>query len=611
MPIGIHEDKGSREKAHVTAFGTKSMDAVSSVFGRISIRGPATMYAASAVIGLVSGLGATLFSKTLHLAEGIFYADYIGDHLATSFLNWPREFNGMLLFALVIGGLVNGLIAHFFCPEIRGSGVDYLIARFHRHEGRMRGRVAIFKSIATVFTLAGGGSAGKEGPAAQIGAGFSAFFANRLNIGARARRTLLLAGAAAGLGAIFHAPLAGALTAVEMIYKEDLESDAIVPCIIASIVSYLVSVTFSGAGPLYAASDLHFQVTDVPAYIVLGFVCFLAGFVFVRVYGAVFSAFTRLPVHPILKPLIGAIFVFAIALVVPRVTGSSSEVLQTMFNREAKYESADPLNVLVFFSLLTLSKILATSFTVGSGSAGGLYGPSLLIGASLGLSVAALQRIFIPGLEVSYVSFALVGMGAFYSGIASAPIAAIIFVCELVGNYVLLPPLMIVSIITLVLSHRWSIYSNQVTNRFESPAHHWDMRTDLLEKITIESSGISLRRLAVVPHTITLKKLKETAASIHATDFVVSDSNQYFGMVSLKHPLAGRPGEQVSAYVDTRIVPLHSTSSLATALKLMVEAELDKVAVVSPQGLLGYVRYKDIIDYYFKHIEKKGRSSPV
>jgi CIC family chloride channel protein len=569
-----------------------------------SIRSPAAIYVVCIAIGLVSGLGASLFSKVLHMAESLFYTDYIGGHLSASFLDWPHEFNVLLLVALAAGGLVNGILAHYFGPEIRGSGVDFVIERFHHHEGHMRGRVAILKSIATVFTLATGGSAGKEGPAAQIGAGLSSLISNRLKIGPRARRTLLLAGVAAGLGAIFHAPLAGALTAVEMLYKEDLESDAIVPCIIASIVAYLVSSSFTGGGPLYSVNELHFQLSNVPAYILLGLVCFAAGFVFIRTYNLTSRAFTRLPVHPILKPVIGAVCVFFVALAVPRITGSSSEVLQTLFDREFKFEHAEPVRILIFFAVLAFAKIIATSFTVGSGSAGGLYGPSLLIGASLGLAVAALQKIILPQLEVSYVSFALVGMGAFYSGIASAPIAAIIFVCELVGNYVLLPPLMLVSILALVLSHKWSIYANQVTNRFGSPAHHWDMRTDLLERITIQTSGIALRNIAVVTAGITFARLKAAAEQVHATDFVVRDKHSYAGMISLKHAQATRHRERIERFVDDTVPSLSPAESLSNALKLMVEKDVDKAPVVLNGELLGYVRYRDIVDYYFKHVQK-------
>lgn len=577
-------------------------DAVS----RLSIRSPAALYVASIVIGIVSGLGASLFSWALHMAEGAFYRDFISSHLKLSFLTWPQAFDSTLLIALVIGGLANGIIAHYFCVEIRGSGVDYVIERFHHHEGRMRGRVSVFKSVATIFTLATGGSAGKEGPAAQIGAGFSSLISNRLDIGPRARRTLLLAGAAAGLGAIFHAPLAGALTAAEMIYKEDLESDAVVPCIIASIVSYLVASGFYGGGPLYSTTALQFHLHSVPAYILLGVVCFLGGVIFVRTFQIMSSAFARMRVHPVLKPVIGAVCVFLLAMLVPRVTGSSSEVLQTMFDRETQFEKADPQRIFLFFAVLALMKMLATSFTVGSGSAGGLYGPSLLIGASLGLSVAGLQKILAPGLEVSYVSFALVGMGAFYSGIASAPLAAMIFVCELVGNYVLLPPLMLVSILALVLSHRYTIYPHQIVNRFKSPAHHWDMRTDLLEKATLHSSGIGLRDIAVVEQSTSIKKLKQIGSQIHATDFVVQRSGTYCGMISLKHPDTREAGErnQIKQYTDPSVRPLHKDDTLAAALKLMLDRELDKAAVVDGERLLGYVRYRDVIEYYFKHIHK-------
>ncbi|MBL8021058.1 MAG: chloride channel protein [Leptospirales bacterium] len=583
---------------------------LASIFSRISIKSSNAVYLVSVLIGAVTGLGAVAFSKLLKIAESAYYGDYISSHLQTSFLSWDPHLDPVLLVLLILGGLLNGCIAYFYCAEIRGSGVDYVIERFHNHEGRMRGRIAIYKSIATVFTLGTGGSAGKEGPVAQIGAGFAAMVANRIQIGPKARRTLLLTGAAAGLGAIFHAPLAGALTATEMLYREDLEADALVPCIIASIVSYLIYTFFMGSGPLYAAEHLLFNLHDVPAYFVLGLLCFLAGFLFVRTYETIHQRFGTLPIHPIVKPVLGALLVFAIASICPRVTGSSSEVLQTMLDREIAFQGAVPMKIFLFFGAIALLKILATSFTVGSGSAGGLYGPSLLIGASLGLATAALQKMILPDMPLSYISFALVGMGAFYSGVASAPIAAMVFVCELVGSYVLLPPLIIVSTIALVLSHRWTIYPHQLPNRFQSPAHSWDMRTDLLERVKLGESKIPIRNHTVVTPRITLKHLRKLAARLHATDFAVKRGHEFFGMISLQHVDTHRHPEKntITRYTDTSVDPLTPDDNLSRALKFMLERELDKVPIVEGvqnNKLLGYIRYRDILDYYFHHLAKK------
>ena len=570
------------------------------------IKSPGTLYLISIAIGGVTGLGAVLFSRLLKIAESFFYSPYIDDRLIMpgSFLTLPG-LNWMLLALLAVGGLLNGLIAFFFCPEIRGSGVDYLIERFHHHEGRMRSKISFFKSIATIFTLASGGSAGKEGPVAQIGAGFGSFFANRLDIGPRARRTMLLAGAAAGLGAIFHAPLAGALTAAEMLYREDIESDSLVPCIISAIVSYLVYTQFQGGGPLYSAEGLSFSVREMPAYIFLGILCFVAGFVFVRMYEFTAARFASLPLHPVLKPLAGAILVAGMASFFPQVTGSSSEVLQSLFNQEMKFDALQPSAILSFFLLLAFFKMAATSLTVGSGSAGGLYGPSLLIGASLGTAAGALEKFLWPEMPVSYSSFALVGMGAFYSGVASAPIAAMVFVCELVGSYVLLPPLIIVSVLTLVFSHRWTIYRHQLMNRFKSPAHYWDMRTDLLDRVTIAASKIQYRKIALIQKSAGLSQLKTLASKIHASDFVVKEGNSYAGMISLKQIDVSRNSKKgVASFTDRSIRSISPEESLAAALRIMVEKELDKIPLSNKGRLLGYIRYRDIIEYYFNNIQK-------
>ena len=305
------------------------------------------------------------------------------------------------------------------------------------------------------------------------------------------------------------------------------------------------------------------------------------------------------------SPLAGAILVAGIASFFPQVTGSSSEVLQSLFNQEMKFDALQPAGILSFFLLLAFFKMAATSLTVGSGSAGGLYGPSLLIGASLGTAAGALEKFLWPEMPVSYSSFALVGMGAFYSGVASAPIAAMVFVCELVGSYVLLPPLIIVSVLTLVFSHRWTIYRHQLMNRFKSPAHYWDMRTDLLDRVTIAASKIQYRKIALIQKSAGLSQLKTLASKIHASDFVVKEGNSYAGMISLKQIDVSRNSKKgVASFTDRSIRSISPEESLAAALRIMVEKELDKIPLSNKGRLLGYIRYRDIIEYYFNNIQK-------
>lgn len=565
------------------------------------------MYIYSIAVGLVTGFLAVLFTASLKFFEDFYLTGVMERHAEIPMFPKTLYLDWVLLGILLLGALINGVINHFFCSESAGSGIDYIIDRFHNHEGRMKNRIAFYKYISTMFTLGLGGSGGKEGPIAQIGAGVGAMISNSLDIGPRARRGLLLAGSAAGLGAVFHTPLAGAITSVEMLYREDIESDSLIPCIIASIVSYLVTTFFVGNGPIYKVDHLYFNLHDIPAYAFLGLVCYGSGFLFVRMFEYITQKSKDLKLHPVLKPMVGILLLYGIVALFPQVLGTGSEYLQDILSHSSQIEQKTPIIVAGFFFLLAICKMIATSVTVGSGFSAGLYGPSLLIGASLGLGTAALQKSLFPGLDVSYSSFALVGMGAFYAGIASAPIAAILFVAGLVGNYILLPPMIIVAVITLVLSHKWTIYRKQLANRFESPAHTWSIKTDFLKKVSIEDSQILFQKIAVINEGITLKSLRKKGKKIKATDFLVLKKGKYSGFLSLNRMDVSAENENAKAadYMNTNIVPLDVSESLATALRIMAEREIDKIPVEKNAVFYGYIRYKNIVDYYFSNIEKR------
>ena len=236
----------------------------------IKIKQPREIYIYSIIIGLVTGLLALLFSKILSTAEYFFMEIFAGRKVIhppgeteaffhkdfTSLFSNPT-LSLIALFSLpILGGLVVGLITQFFYSKAMGSGTDGMIKSFHYEKGKIEGKGIFFKMISTLFCITTGGSGGREGPSAYIGAALGSSIASFLKAGVRARRTLLLAGAAGALGAIFRAPLGGALVAVEIIYREDIESDSLVPCIISSVSSYLMFTALAGKGTLFNIANL-------------------------------------------------------------------------------------------------------------------------------------------------------------------------------------------------------------------------------------------------------------------------------------------------------------------------------------------------------------------
>ncbi|TGK01538.1 chloride channel protein [Leptospira langatensis] len=627
-----------------------------SISSYIRIKGRRSLFLYCVITGIVSGLGAFLFSRALAWAEYISLASIAGLQETHSGGEYYVSLNPIssillgrwaLLFLPIIGGLITGWIVWKFSPDSSGTGTDSLIDSFHNKEGKVDPKVPVIKSIATIFTLSSGGSGGKEGPISLIGAGFGSLVANLTKAGARARRTLLLAGTAGGLGAIFHAPLGGALTSVEMVYREDIESDSLVPCIISSVTAYLVYSSLNGFGAVYKVPEIGFEAyKELIFYLMLGIVCYLSGAFLIRSFQFIqnWSKTWHLPIW--IKPAIGGIPVGIIGYFLPEVMGTGAGFLQDILEGTYHFESkigsffqsvgvasnsgsdhiqffANSLRVdldiliVLCFLLFAFLKIVTTSFTIGTGGSAGMFGPSLFIGGMLGGAVGTLAKLIL-GYKVSIASFVLVGMGAFYAGIASAPIAGMVMICEIIGSYYLLPPLMIVSITSFVLSHKLNLYKSQKGTRFQSPAHYWDMNRDLLEEIRISDISDKLRNIAVIRSSSLLSHLEEDSIKINASDYVVLDpEGKYFGMLSLRNIRLYSEGRALTKNLvlvgdaaDTSIRPISVSTSLAAAFKTLLDNGMDKIAVEEEGKYLGYLRYADIISIYFERTRSSRPISP-
>ncbi|MFN6037667.1 MAG: chloride channel protein [Bacteroidota bacterium] len=446
--------------------------------------------------GIFSGLIAMVFTIILENAEHLVstlhnFSTTLGKTLPEKF-NYSTSFPFESLLIVLIpafGGLVCGLIIYFFCREAKGTGTDEMIDAFHNKEGKINTKVPFYKSLATIFTLSSGGSGGKEGPISQIGAGVGVSIANLAGAGPRGRRTLMLSGTAAGLGAAFKTPLGGALTAVEMVYKKDIESDALIPCFISSVTAYLVYIAYAGSDPLISITQKeNFHYTEIIFYLLLGILCYSFGFLFIKGFNDASRFMSKVKITSWLKPALGGLLTGIIALLFFEISGTGHNYLQSLINGNLPefFIQKGLIYAIASLLIIALLKIVATTLTIGSGGSAGIFGPSLFIGAMLGAAVGIVAKFFLPNTEVTVVSYMVVGMGAFYAGVANAPLAGIIMICEMTGSYALLPPVIIVSIFTFILSRQISFYKNQVDDRFSSPAHLWDMKRDVIERIIIK-----------------------------------------------------------------------------------------------------------------------------
>ncbi len=593
------------------------------------VRKPRQIYIYSILIGVLSGLGACLFSVILNTAEHFTFQVLAGIQIqhppgeTQFFSDVPYKNNHflsrnprlVLFFLPIIGGLLVGIVLKFLYSDANGAGTDRMIHAFHHQQGDIPGRGSFFKALCTIFTLSSGGSGGKEGPTAYIGASIGSKLGQFLQAGERAKRSLLLAGTAGGLGAIFRAPLGGALTAVEIVYKEDIESDSLVACLISSVSAYFTYTAILGPGTLFQVSGIGLQdYRELWIYVVLGLVCYASGSFYVKILHWIESLFQRLTISIVLKPALGGLCVSLIVLAVPEVLGTGMGYLhETINGRGSVYQNeGSGLLLAGLFFKLAICKILVTSFTVGSGGSGGLFAPSLFIGAMLGGMTAHFFQWLLPDWNISTSSFIIVGMGAFFSGVAHTPFSAMVMISDIIGSYVLLPPLMIVSMITFTLSSKWSLYRGQLENRFKSPAHDWDMKHDLLENMKISKFFAVFRDKAIVSKNMLLNDLEDLSIQIHASDFIVrQDDNTYYGTISLKKTRIKENLDLLQNLITIEDMATEgsetvtSNDSLASALQKITRNDLDKVAVIDEEHKIqGYILYQDIFTVYQQYLKK-------
>jgi CIC family chloride channel protein len=382
--------------------------------------------------------------------------------------------------ATTIGGLAVGLITQWLGPEAAGHGTDTVIRAFHWKDGALRARVPIVKLVASAITIGSGGSAGREGPIALVTAGFGSLYASLTRREGRDRRLLLVIGMAAGLSAIFRSPIGTALFAIEVLYADmQFESGALLYAMLASIVAYAVNGAISGWEPLFRVpstiEQLH-AAGDYGWFIVLGVGAGVLGTILPALFYAVRDLFLRMPVKPFLRPAIGGLLTGMLALVLPQVIGGGYGWIQEAINGQ-----------LLLGTLLVLvgAKMVALTFTVASGGSGGVFAPSLFIGAMFGGACAAVFHQ--PPLP-----FVIVGMAAVFAGAAHVPVATLMMVVEMTGGYALLVPaalaVMLSYLVQMQLSSRLkyrSIYEAQVASRADSPAHraqHVDIALRILRE---------------------------------------------------------------------------------------------------------------------------------
>ncbi len=586
------------------------------------------------VVGIVAGLGAIIFYTACQVV--VHYAldsatGYRPHHpggeppllAETEHLFRPW----LLLLIPTVGGVLSGLLVFTLAPEAEGHGTDAAIAAFHYRQGEIRPRVPLVKLIASAITLGTGGSGGREGPIAQIGAGFGSFIGNLFRLRPAERRILMAAGVGAGVAAIFRAPLAGALFAGEILYRStDFESEVIVPAALASTAAYCTFGLVFGWSPLFTLSPQVLQALtftnpeQLLAYSLLALFLVVLAMLYTRTFYGLSYAFRRLPLPRHVKPAIGAFLTGLTGVVLYYALGREQQVLAVLSFGYGTLQ--DALNVpaqggadfslALVLLVVALGKILTTSLTIGSGGSGGVFGPAMVIGGCGGGALGHMLHRLWPQLVPHPSSFVIVGMAGFFAAAAKTPVSTLVIVSEMTGDYALLLPTLWVCVLAFLLSDEQSIYHSQVESRFLSPAHQGDYVREVLAGLQVKEFLTDQQEVPVLRPgerlSDVIERLSRTAYhSLPVTD----EEGRYLGMVSLEEVhLASRlrslgPLVVASDLMRRDIPALRPDDGLDRALELFVESDRLALAVVdaSPeQRVIGIVRRADISSAYLRRV---------
>jgi len=545
------------------------------------------------VVGIGAGYASVLFRYLHHALHHLFFE---------ILYPWLCTFSPYLLpLVPMLGAILLIPFSLRYPGEVNGYGMPRFLISVHLKGGLIKTRQIFIKILTSAITIGSGGSAGVEGPVAQIGGAVGSSVGRFFEMGSHRLKILIACGAAAGIAAQFNAPLAGVLFAQEIVMVGQFHLQTFGVIVIASGLATAISRSIYSSAPTFGALNYDFiSYAEFGFYIVLGVLIGLAAVIFIHMFSRVGIGFARLRIHAQIKPIIGAFIVGLLGLIHFGTLGDGYRFIHAAMTSPAGIPIAT-------IALLVVLKMLATAITLGSGNAGGVFAPSLFIGAMIGAVFGwAIDRLF-PGLGIQPGSYALVGMGAFLGAATHSPMTAIFLLFELTGNYQVIIPIMFASVIGVMVAKR--------------------LCSDSLDSLELSRQGINLHRgveenilNAISVSSVMLRDfetLKETMSFAEFMAFFPGSRTQYYPIVDNQNRLTGVVSfqdireimleeglEQVVVMKDlaeTDLITLHPSDNLNQAIKKFGIKDIEVIPVVSAfdqTQLLGILKRKDVIDTY-------------
>jgi CIC family chloride channel protein len=567
-----------------------------SIIKRFTTNEYAMMIFMAIIVGILGGYGAVGLRWLISFFQNLFFS-HPGGGLLDVLLKLPWYAK---LIPPIIGGAIVGPLIYFFAREARGPGVSEVMESVAIRGGVIRKRVVVVKSLATAICLASGGSAGREGPIVHIGSAIGSVFGQIVKLSVDRMRTLVACGAAAGIAATFNTPIAGAMFSLEIILG-DFGIAAFTPIVVSSVCATVVSRAYLGAFPAFITPQYSMvSIWEIPIYALLGIVAGIIGVVFTTCLYKVQDIFESLKIPEYLKASIGGFLVGIIGIFFPHIFGVGYDSISlTLFGQ---------LSWAMLVGLIFI-KILATSITIGSGGSGGIFGPSLFIGAMAGGAFGFFAHAMFPAVTASSGAYSLVGMGALVSATTHGPLTAILMMFEMSGDYRIILPLMLSCIIATVIANQIksdSIYTLKLSRRGVDIRAGKDI--NIMKSLLVKDAMTT--QVETIPANMPLKNLvKFTLSSKHSSFPLVDDEGLLTGIVTFQDfkEVAFEEGlgdlvvaEELS---PTDVITITENENLDGALRKIGLRNIEQIPVVNennPREIIGILSRRDIFAAYNK-----------
>ena len=575
---------------------------------KIFIPGESTrMLLVAACIGLLAGCAIIVFREAVELVHEVIFVKG-GELLRVHEGGWRI----LLLPLLPMTGAVLLIpLSLMFPGKVNGYAFTKFLRRVNLENGVIQGRNMVIKIIATSLTIGSGNSAGVEGPIAQIGGALGSKVGQTFRVSGKRMKVYIAAGCAGGIAGIFNAPIAGIFFAAEIILLGSYEISSFAALVIASALATVVSRAYYGEIPAFPIPDYHMinPFVEIPLYSLMAIIMGVLAVLHIRFFYYVRDRFKELPMHPQLKPIFGAFIVGTIAIAFPQIMGDGYEFIAETLAGEG---------VLWVLLALIVLKSVATAITLGSGGAGGVFAPSLFIGAVVGGAFGGVMHWLLPNYTASPGAYATVGIGAFLAASTHAPMTAIFLLFEMTGNYMIIIPIMITAILGTTTAKR--------------------LYVDSIDTVDFTREGINIhegREVAI------MKSIKVGKAITEDVDFISENANInhllelfrfardsfYFPVVNHKGLMVGVVSMQdvknilhdeeqrvcylVGAICSRDVITLTPDDNLYDAMQLFDLKGIEEIPVVEnleDPWVLGMIKRKDVIAAYNHEVLKRGIS---